>query len=102
MVKFLNSGCLTKALRLILCEERKKRRLSQIDLAKKSGLTRQCISLFESGQRVPTFFSMFHLAKGFDISAAKLVSMLMKKMELCQQKELLLAADSKKANWHAN
>ncbi|MCL2260498.1 MAG: helix-turn-helix transcriptional regulator [Fibromonadales bacterium] len=95
MIKSLNEEGLTQAVRLLLCEERKKRNMSQFDLARESGLTRQCIALFESGQRVPTFFSLFSLAKGFNMSAVKLISMLVHKMDFYERQQKLLAADSK-------
>jgi len=65
----------------LLCEERKKRRLTQFELSEKSGLSRQTISLFESGKRVPTLLSLFHLAKGLNISPVKFLSMLVKKID---------------------
>jgi len=82
-----------------LCEERKKRGLSQFELARKSGLTRQSVSLFESGHRAPTFFSLFRLAKGFDVPVAKLVILLMNKYEDYERGERLSVADSKKVKW---
>ncbi len=85
-----------------MCEERKKRGLSQFELAKKSGLTRQSIALFESGQRIPTFFSLFSLARGFNIPTVKLVALFMEKLNFYeQQEEKLLAAESKKMKWFA-
>ncbi|MCL2100702.1 MAG: helix-turn-helix domain-containing protein [Fibromonadales bacterium] len=99
MAKIEYSENLVKAFSDLLCEERKKRTLSQLELAKKSGLTRQCISLFETCQRIPTFFSLLNLAKGFDIPVAKLVSLFMKKLEFYEQQEKrLLAAKNKKSN----
>jgi len=64
----------------LLCEERKKRKLSQQELSEKSGLSRQTISLFETGRRVPTLLSIFHLSKGLDLSAVKFLSLLIKKI----------------------
>jgi len=84
----------------MLCEERKKRGATQFELARKSGLTRQCISLLESGRRVPTFFSLLSLAKGFDMTLSKFMSLLINKVEYYECREsLLLAADSKKPRW---
>jgi len=102
MVKFLDSDNLIHAFRHLLCEERKKRDLSQLELAQRSGLTRQCIALFESGQRIPTLFSLFHLATGFGMPPAKFIFMLVSKMEFYerQQQQKLLAADSKNVKWH--
>jgi transcriptional regulator with XRE-family HTH domain len=79
------------AFRHLLCEERKKCGASQFELARKSGLTRQSISLFESGRRVPTFSSLPHLAKGFDMPVSKFMSLLTDKVEYyeCYEKLLL-------------
>ncbi|MDR2555963.1 MAG: helix-turn-helix domain-containing protein [Fibromonadaceae bacterium] len=100
MIKILDSRNFGKAFRHFLCEERKKRGTTQFELARKSGLTRQCISLLESGRRVPTFFSLFHLAEGFDMPLSKFMFLLINKVEYyeCHEK-LLLAADSKKTRW---
>jgi len=103
MVKFINSDSLLQAFRRLLCEERGIRGMSQLDLAKSSGLTRQCIALFESGQRVPTFFSLFCLARGFNIPAIRFISMLVNKMELYErmQEQEFIAADGRKVMWQA-
>ncbi|MCL1967403.1 MAG: helix-turn-helix domain-containing protein [Fibromonadales bacterium] len=100
MIKIPDSRNFDIAFRHLLCEERKKRGETQFELAKKSGLTRQCISLLESGRRIPTFFSLFHLAKGFDMPLSKFMGLLINKVEYyeCREK-LLLAADSKKTRW---
>ena len=75
--------------------------MTQFELAQKSGLTRQCISLFESGRRAPTFFSLFNLAKGFNMSISKFMSSLISKIEYYENRETqLLAADSKKTTWY--
>jgi len=100
MLKISYSRNLAKAFRHLLCEERKKRGATQFELARKSGLTRQCISLLESGRRVPTFLSLFNLAKGFDMPVSKLMSLLTNKVEYYECREnLLLLADSKKSRW---
>jgi transcriptional regulator with XRE-family HTH domain len=100
MIKISDSRNFAKAFRHLLCEERKKRGATQFELARKSGLTRQCISLLESGRRVPTFFSLFNLAKGFDMPLSKFMSLLINKVEYYERREnLLLVADSKKARW---
>jgi transcriptional regulator with XRE-family HTH domain len=102
MVKIQDPDSLIQAFRHLLCEEREKRGLSQFELAKKSCLTRQCIALFESGQRIPTFFSLFSLARGLDMPVTKLVSLFMSKLEFYEQQEQkLLVADSKKTRWQA-
>jgi len=67
-----------------LSEERKKRSLSQAELSERCGLSRQTISLFESGKRMPTLLSLFHLSKGLSISSVKFLSLLVKKIELSE------------------
>jgi len=100
MIKIPHSRSLTKAFRHVLCEERKKRGTTQFELARKSGLTRQCISLLESGHRVPTFPSLFSLARGFDITFQKFMSLLLNKVEYYEHHERLpMAADGKKPRW---
>jgi len=71
----------------LLCEERKKRKLSQQELSKKSGLSRQTISLFESCKRVPTLLSLFHLSKGLNIPSVKFLSMLIKRIDQHERKK---------------
>lgn len=102
MIKFSDSFALnlSRAFKVLLCEERKKRKLSQFELAQKSGLTRQSVSLFESGTRAPTFFSMFRLANGFGMPVAKLVVLLMKRFEDYENsEEILMVADSQRPKW---
>jgi len=65
----------------LLCAERKKRNLTQVELSEKSGLSRQTISLFESGKRVPTLLSLFQLSKGLNMSSVKFLSSLIKRIE---------------------
>jgi len=72
---------LTESFRNLLCDERKKRNITQAELSERSGLSRQTISLFESGKRMPTLLSLFHLSKGLNISSVKFLSLLIKKIE---------------------
>jgi transcriptional regulator with XRE-family HTH domain len=72
---------LLNAFRHLLLEERNKHGFTQIELAQKSGLSRQCISLFESGHKIPTFFSVFKLAEGLDIPMRNFVSSFIRKAE---------------------
>jgi transcriptional regulator with XRE-family HTH domain len=74
-----NIVILKNAFRQILLEERSRHGLTQIELAKKSGLTRQCISLMESGQGSPTIFSLLRLAKGLGMSITDFMSLLASK-----------------------
>jgi len=52
----------------LLRTEREKHGLTQLELAKKSGLTSHCISLIESDMQTPTFFALCRLADGLGIS----------------------------------
>ena len=78
---------LMESFRHLLNEERKKRNITQAELSERCGLSRQTISLFESGKRMPTLLSLFHLSKGLHISSVKLLSLLIKKIELREHKK---------------
>lgn len=56
-----------------LISERKKRGLSQEDLAAKSGVSQQAISMIESGKRSPTETTMSMLANGLGCTVAFLL-----------------------------
>ncbi|MCL2284665.1 MAG: helix-turn-helix domain-containing protein [Fibromonadales bacterium] len=66
MTKNQHFGCLLRI-------EREKLGLAQSELAKKSDLTTHCVSLFESGQQIPTFFALCRLANGLDMSMEELL-----------------------------
>ena len=87
MENTLISHNLIESFRDLLCEERKKRNLSQHKLSERSGLSRQTISLFESGKRMPTLLSLFHLSKGLNMSSVRFLSLLTKKIELCEHRK---------------
>jgi transcriptional regulator with XRE-family HTH domain len=87
MENTLISRNLMESFRDLLCEERKKRKLTQHELSAKSGLSRQTISLFESGKRVPTLLSLFYLSKGLSISSVKFLSLLIKKIEFYERRK---------------
>lgn len=55
-----------------LKEERIKKGLSQEQLAKKIGVTRQAVSAYETGERIPSSKHLMALAKVLKISANKL------------------------------
>jgi transcriptional regulator with XRE-family HTH domain len=78
----LSIAILKNAFRHTLLEERNKHGLTQIELAKKSGLTRQCISLMESGQGSPTIFSLLRVAKALDMSITDFMYIIAKKAKL--------------------
>jgi len=50
--------------------------LSQVRLAKKSGITVRHISRLENGQRAPNLHTLLDLAKGLGITPAKLMTKL--------------------------
>jgi len=77
---------LMESFRDLLCDERKKRKLSQQELSAKCGLSRQTVSLFECGKRMPTLLSLFYLSKGLNMSSVKLLSLLIKKIEAYERK----------------
>lgn len=55
-----------------LITERKKKGLSQRDLAYKTGLTQQVISSFESGSRRPTLLNLIKYLMGLGIDINKI------------------------------
>jgi transcriptional regulator with XRE-family HTH domain len=61
-------------------ELRKKHHISQEKLAEVSNLDRSFISLLECGHKQPSLITIFQLAKSFNMSAAKLVTMVEKKI----------------------
>jgi transcriptional regulator with XRE-family HTH domain len=100
LIKFQVTDSFSRAFQHLICEERKKRNLSQFELAWKSGLSRQCLSFFESGRRIPTLSSMYALAKGLDMPLMKFVSMLLSKVDFYERHgRMPLAADRKKPKW---
>jgi len=60
----------------VLKELRKKKRLSQEELATDCGLDRTYISLLERGQRQPTLGTLFKLAEVLGVSASWIVKQL--------------------------
>jgi len=100
LTKFQSTENFARAFRRLLSEERKKRNLSQFELAWKSGLSRQCLSYFESGRRIPTLSSLHALAKGLDIPLMRFMSMLLNRVDYYERYERMPAvADGKKPEW---
>lgn len=56
-----------------IAELRKRKKLSQAQLAKETGLTRQAISLYEIGKREPKLETWRKLANFFDVTPQYLV-----------------------------
>jgi transcriptional regulator with XRE-family HTH domain len=98
MMKIPNEDNFIRAFQHLLCEERKKRNLSQFELAKRSGMSRQCMSLFESGRRAPTLNSLLNLARGFDMPLMRFFSMLMNKADYYESCNSLPMALDKESN----
>lgn len=72
-----------------IAELRKENNLSQAELASKTGLTRQAISLYEIGKREPKLETWMKLAKFFGVS----VSFLQGLTDKDYRKELILDED---------
>ena len=70
----------------VIKELRKIDHLSQEKLAEVSNLDRSFISLLECGHKQPSLVTIFQLAKSFNIPAAKLVTMVEKKIHSEKQK----------------
>ena len=62
-----------KAFGLVLSESRKKKAISQEQLADITGLDRTFISLLERGQRQPSLTSILTLAKALNMGPDKLI-----------------------------
>ena len=69
----------------LLIEVRQNALVTQTQLSKGSGLTRQSISLMESGKRVPTFKSFCLLAQGLGISP---VDLMLRFVRICEEEAL--------------
>ena len=55
-----------------LREEREKRRISQIDLSFKAGLSQNQVNYIETGKRTPNLFSLLSICKALQINPAVL------------------------------
>jgi DNA-binding XRE family transcriptional regulator len=60
---------------LVICMKdlRLKQRISHDTLAERSGLTRQSISMIESGRRVPSITSCLKIASGLGVPLQKMI-----------------------------
>jgi transcriptional regulator with XRE-family HTH domain len=56
------------------------KRISQEKLAEASNLDRSFISLLECGRKQPSLITIFQIAKAFNISAAKIISIVERKI----------------------
>ena len=62
-------------------ELRKANQISQEKLAEVSSLDRSFISLLECGHKQPSLITIFQLAKAFNLSASKIVSLVEEKIK---------------------
>ena len=53
-------------------EEREKRRISQIDLSFKAGLSQNQVNYIETGKRTPNLFTLLSICKALQINPAVL------------------------------
>ena len=53
-----------------LREEREKRRISQMDLSFKAGLSQNQVNYIETGKRTPTLYTILCICKALEISPA--------------------------------
>ena len=65
----------------VIRELRKEQQISQEKLAEVSNLDRSFISLLECGHKQPSLITIFQLAKAFNLSASKILSLVEKKIE---------------------
>jgi transcriptional regulator with XRE-family HTH domain len=57
------------------------------------------MSLFESGRRSPTLFSLLNLAKGFDMPLIRLLSMLLNKADFYESRGTMAADSTERSRW---
>lgn len=92
------------AFQKLVLRTRKESFISQRQLSMESGLTRQFISMMESGKRIPSFESFCLLARGLGISPAEMTEKfrsiyereyrsMEEKLRKLSRKEVLVAAD---------
>lgn len=62
-------------------ELRKINQISQEKLAEESNLDRSFISLLENGHKQPSLITIFQLAKAFNLSASKILSIVEEKIK---------------------
>jgi transcriptional regulator with XRE-family HTH domain len=64
----------------VIRELRKAQQISQEKLAEVSNLDRSFISLLECGHKQPSLITIFQIAKAFNLSASKLMSLVEKRL----------------------
>jgi len=74
----------------VIKELRKANNLSQEKLADLSHMDRSFISLLEHGHKQPSLITIFQLARAFNVSTAKIMEAVEKKIQLNLQSEKTL------------
>jgi len=69
----------TQAFQFLLSKLRNSKKVTQYELAIRSGFSRQYISLVESGKKMPTLNFIFCIAASFDIDVKDFLVMLAEK-----------------------
>lgn len=64
----------------VIREIRREKQISQEKLAEASNLDRSYISLLECGHKQPSLITIFQLAKGFNLSASRILSLVESKI----------------------
>ena len=77
--KYLRST-VTKALQFVLSSQRGCRKMSQYQLSRKCGISRQYLSMVESGKRIPTLSFTLNMARGFDMNIEDFMGLLVEKV----------------------
>ena len=65
----------------VIRELRKEQQISQDKLAEVSNLDRSFISLLECGHKQPSLITIFQLAKAFNLSVSRIMSLVERKIE---------------------
>jgi len=73
---YKDSEILNRSFRILLIELRKRHFYTQTALSKSVGISRQAISMMESGKRVASFQTFCELAQGMGLSPSSLMSKL--------------------------
>lgn len=81
---YYEHDCFCSAFRKLLLHTRRHLLITQDQLSQQVGITRQFISMIESGKRIPSFETFCELAHGLGISPTELVSL----FETLYEKEL--------------
>ena len=78
---FRDDSVFSVAFQKLLIEVRRRSFVTQTELSKVAGLTRQSISMMESGKRIPSFQTFCLLAQGLGLSP---VDLMLKFVQICE------------------